>query len=155
MVSRLSAGRSGRNRPADDFSRAFPLLTGAARRPPHPERRRPAVGDAVQSRGAADPQQPFGRPFIARAVIPLCKGHPGCYDSDVVKMFDHRLHRGDEAAVLGCWQGKPLGMSLTSVYHQRKVAISCELFPPKTAQGDESLLRNVAKLMVLQLRRPL
>ena len=65
-------------------------------------------------------------------------------------MFDHRLHRGDEAAVLGCWQGKPLGMSLTSVYHQRKVAISCELFPPKTAQGDESLLRNVAKLMERQ-----
>ncbi|MBB73053.1 MAG: methylenetetrahydrofolate reductase [NAD(P)H] [Planctomycetaceae bacterium] len=38
-------------------------------------------------------------------------------------------------------------MSLASIYQQQKVAVSCELFPPKTPQGDVALLRHVAKLM--------
>ena len=112
VPSRLSVGRSGRNRPAEDVSVVFPLPAGAARRPPHPERRRPAVVDAVQSRGATDRQQPvdpFDQPFIARAVIPLCNRHPGCYDSDVVRMFDHRPHRGRRSRGVGMLAGEATG----------------------------------------------
>tara|TARA_B100000686_G_scaffold339339_1_gene413255 strand:- start:816 stop:1679 length:864 start_codon:yes stop_codon:yes gene_type:complete len=38
-------------------------------------------------------------------------------------------------------------MSLAAIYQQQKVIISCELFPPKTPQGDAALFRHVAKLM--------
>ena len=38
-------------------------------------------------------------------------------------------------------------MSLASIYQQQKTVISCELFPPKTPQGDAALFRHVAKLM--------
>ena len=38
-------------------------------------------------------------------------------------------------------------MSLASIYQQQKTVISCELFPPKTSQGDAALRRHVAELM--------
>lgn len=38
-------------------------------------------------------------------------------------------------------------MSLTNLFEQRKLVVSCELFPPKTEKGERSLYRHCEKLM--------